>query len=94
MAIIQQPLSFSSWADEIDESDVNTLPAPTEKIIGDTKILTEYTFNDDGKKTKIVRTFKIEKKMVLQSIAQRKKWKKFGMSSKDRPGPGKNLPLV
>jgi len=81
-------LYFCSWADEIDESDVNTLPAPTEKVIGDTKILTEYTFNDDGKKTKIVRTFKIEKKMVQQSIAQRKKWKKFGMSSKDRPGPG------
>jgi len=52
--------------------------------------LTEYAFNNDGKKVKIVRTFKVEKKLVAQSIAQRKKWKKFGMSSNDRPGPGKN----
>jgi hypothetical protein len=32
--------------------------------------------------------------MVLQSIAQRKKLKKFGMSSKDRPGPGKNQKFI
>ena len=45
----------SSWADEIEEDDHSTLPAPTERVVGDTKILTEYTINADGKKTKIVR---------------------------------------
>ena len=27
----------SSWADEIEEGDASTLPAPTEKVKGDTK---------------------------------------------------------
>ena len=45
----------SSWADEIEEDDTSTLPAPTERVVGDSKILTEYTINADGKKTKIVR---------------------------------------
>ncbi len=34
----------------------------SERIVGDTKILTEYTINADGKKTKIVRTFKVKKR--------------------------------
>jgi len=76
----------SSWADEIEEDDLSTLPAPTEKVVGDTKILTEYTMNDDGKKIKTVRTFKVVKKMDPKSIAHRKRWEKFGMSRNDRPG--------
>jgi translation initiation factor 3 subunit G len=84
----------SSWADEIEEDDFSTLPAPTEKVIGDTKILTEYTMSDDGKKTKIVRTFKVVKKMVPKSIARRKQWEKFGMSRNDRPGPNPSTTVV
>lgn len=44
----------SSWADEIEEGDANTLPPITEKIQGNKKIITEYAINDDGKKIKIV----------------------------------------
>lgn len=84
----------SSWADEIEEDDFSTLPAPTEKVVGDTKILTEYSMNDDGKKTKIVRTFKVVKKMVPKSIARRRQWEKFGMSRNDRPGPNPSTTVV
>jgi translation initiation factor 3 subunit G len=84
----------SSWADEIDEDETTTLPPPSEKVIGDTKILTEYTINDDGKKTKIVRTFKVVKKMVPKSIARRKQWDKFGMSRNDRPGQDPSTTIV
>jgi len=84
----------SSWADEIDEDETTTLPPPSEKVIGDTKILTEYTINDDGKKTKIVRTFKVVKKMVPKAIAHRKQWDKFGMSRNDRPGPDPSTTVV
>lgn len=77
----------SSWADEIEEGDSSTLPAPTEKVKGDTKVVTEYIFNEDGKKVKVMRTYKIERKMVPKSVAQRRSWAKFGMSKGDKPGP-------
>ena len=37
-------------------------------------------------KVKIIRTFKIEKKLVSKSVARRKAMPKFGMSRNDRPG--------
>merc|ERR1711993_78897 len=77
----------SSWADEIEEGDANTLPLPTEKVQGNKKIITEYAINEDGKKVKIVRTFERIKKQVPKSVAQRKALPKFGMSRNDRPGP-------
>ena len=67
----------SSWADEIEEGDSSTLPPPSEKVKGDTKVVTEYIFNEDGKKMRVVRTYKIEKKMVPKSVAQRRAWAKF-----------------
>jgi len=83
----------SSWADEIEEGDsttpltAGTLPMPSETIQGNKKITTEYSINDDGKKTKIVRTFEIIKKQVPKAVAQRKALPKFGMSRNDREGP-------
>ena len=45
------PTEMSSWADEIDETDTSTiLPAPSEKWVGNQKITTEYSLNDEGKK--------------------------------------------
>ena len=77
----------SSWADEIEEGDSNTLPPITEKVQGNKKIITEYAINDDGKKIKIVRTFERITKRVPKPVAQRKALPKFGMSRNDRPGP-------
>jgi len=84
----------SSWADEIEEGDSSTLPPPSEKVKGDTKIVTEYMFNEDGKKVKVVRTYKIERKMVPKSVAQRRAWAKFGMSKSDKPGPNPQTTVV
>merc|ERR1712110_1295561 len=84
----KMPTEMSSWADEIDETDTSLiLPMPSESIQGNKKITTEYSINDDGKKTKIVRTFEIIKKQVPKAVAQRKALPKFGMSRNDRPGP-------
>ena len=77
----------SSWADEIEEGDTTTLPPSSEKIKGDTKIVTEYMFNEDNKKVKVVRTYKIERKMVPKVVADRRLLPKFGMSKNDKPGP-------
>ena len=45
------PTEMSSWADEIDETDTSLiLPPPSEKWVGNQKITTEYSHNDEGKK--------------------------------------------
>uniref|UniRef100_H3C3Q5 Eukaryotic translation initiation factor 3 subunit G n=1 Tax=Tetraodon nigroviridis TaxID=99883 RepID=H3C3Q5_TETNG len=64
-----------------------TLPSPKETIKGNIKTVTEYKIDDDGKKIKIVRTFKIETRKASKAIARRKNWKKFGNSEFDPPGP-------
>lgn len=83
----------SSWADEIEEGDAE-LPPPSEKVQGDNKIVTAYQFNEDGKKVRVVRTYKIEKKLVSKSVARRKALPKFGMSAGDRPGPNPATTVV
>jgi len=84
--------SMTSWADrvELEEQTEGDLPAPSEHFDErkGIKTVTEYKFNDDGKKVKVVRIFKIEKRKVAKSIAARKSaWKKFGASKNDKPGP-------
>jgi len=84
--------TMTSWADrvELEEQTEGDLPAPSEHFDErkGIKTLTEYKFNEDGKKVKVVRTFKIEKRKVAKSIATRKSsWKKFGASKNDKPGP-------
>ena len=88
-----EPVS-SSWADEIEDSDTTILPQPREEIKGDTKTVTEYAFNEDENKVKIVRTYKIVKSMVPKVIAMRKSWPKFGMSKGNKPGPNPQTTIV
>lgn len=84
----------SSWADEV-ELDSGSLPPPTETIDSHgNKILTEYKFNKDDKKTKTVRTYKITKHVVSRSVARRKKLPKFGDSAKDTDGPNPHTTFV
>ena len=80
---------ISSWADEA-EAEIEGkkhLPPSSEIIQNDHKIITEYRYNDDDKLEKVVRTYKIERRVVSKSVAVRKLWKKYGESSKDKPGP-------
>lgn len=83
-----------SWADLVEEGEEDRLPPVSEVIDGDTKIVTEFKRNDDGKLLKIVRTFKIETKRVSKTIAKRKLWKKFGDARNDGPGPNPSTTTV
>jgi len=85
----------SSWADEIEEGDTTTLPPSSTVVKGDTKVVTDYKFNEDGKKVKVVRTYKVERKMVPKAVAERRNnWAKFGMSKSDKPGPNPQTTVV
>jgi len=79
--------AISSWADEVEEEGNVSLPASTVVKENDFKIVTEYKLNEDNKKVKVVRTYKIEKRTVSKSIAVRKAWAKYGDSSDDGAGP-------
>lgn len=45
----------SSWADAVDSEDIQRKPLPpsTEVLNGDTKIVTDYKYNDDDKRVKV-----------------------------------------
>lgn len=83
----------SSWADEV-ELEGGSLPPSTEVRENGFKILTDYKYNEDDKKIKIVRTYKIEKRIVSKCIALRKTWAKFGESIDDKPGPDPATTIV
>jgi len=84
----------SSWAEEV-ELDSGALPPPAETIDSHgQKIITEYKINKEGKKLKVVRTYKVTKHVVSKSVARRKKLPKFGDSAKDPDGPNAQTTLV
>ena len=70
------------------------LPPNTEEHKNGMKIVTEYGIDDDGRKFKVVRHYKIEKRQVAKAIAQRKSWPKFGQSKEDKPGPNPATTIV
>ncbi|XP_053226805.1 eukaryotic translation initiation factor 3 subunit G [Podarcis raffonei] len=63
------------------------LPSPKELVNGNIKTVTEYREEEDGRKVKIIRTFRIETRKASKAVARRKNWKKFGNSEFDAPGP-------
>lgn len=83
----------SSWADEV-LLDAGGLPPPTEVLENGSKIVTEYKYNNDDKKVKVVRTFKITKIVVPKSAAKRKAWAKFGDSANDKAGPNAHTTII
>ncbi|EDV95343.1 GH17624 [Drosophila grimshawi] len=72
----------SSWADEV-ELDYGGLPPTTEAVENGHKYVTEYKYNKDDKKTKVVRTYKISKQVVPKTVAKRRTWSKFVLNSKE-----------
>lgn len=78
----------ASWAEEVeDHLEKTTLPSAKTEQIGNNRIVTEYRWNKDNKKEKVVRTYKIEKRLISKTIIERKTWSKFGDSRNDKPGP-------
>jgi len=76
----QQRSKFAtSWVDTMKEHHAaDQLPPPTEKIEGDTKIVTEYKFNEEGKKVKVTKTYQLVKSEVTKGMMKRRQWRPFG----------------
>lgn len=76
-----------SWAEEVEKDEEAELYLDGETIHGDQKMVTEYKRNEEGKRVRITRFYKMERKLVSKSIAMRKSLKKYGRASSDPPGP-------
>jgi len=90
----------SRWADEVDDEDYGgdmvVIPTQQEVTTRDgERIVAEIRVDPEtGKKTKISRTFKLEKKLVSKGVIERKKWVKYGGSKRDGPGPNSATTVV
>lgn len=94
MAKTQQRTKFAtSWVDTMKEHHAaDQLPPPTEKIEGDLKIVTEYKFDDEGKKVKISKTYQIVKNEVTKGVLKRRQWRPFGkIQSEDEKREATNM---
>ncbi|KAI8925874.1 eukaryotic translation initiation factor 3 subunit G-domain-containing protein [Entophlyctis helioformis] len=82
-----------NW-DETEDMEFDDELPPTKTVVeaDGTKVVTEYMFNDDGKKVKVVKRIrtKLIKTTVNKAVAERKKWAKFGESAGLPPGPDTN----
>lgn len=83
----------TSWVDTMKEHHAaDQLPPPTEKIDGDTKIVTEYKFDEEGKKIKITKTYQIVRNEVTKGVLKRRQWRPFGkIQSEDEKREATNM---
>ncbi|KAI1482395.1 hypothetical protein K445DRAFT_313466 [Daldinia sp. EC12] len=79
------------WADDDEGDDVAVeLPPPqTIQNKDGTKTTITYRYNENGQKVKTTRRIRLvtHREVVNPRVAERKTWKKFGLSEKDGAGP-------
>ncbi|KAI1376942.1 eukaryotic translation initiation factor 3 subunit-like protein [Hypoxylon crocopeplum] len=79
------------WADD-DEGDELTVELPPPQTLQNkdgTKTTITYRYNENGQKVKTTRRIRLvtHREVVNPRVAERKTWKKFGLSEKDSIGP-------
>ncbi|CAI4224139.1 unnamed protein product [Auanema sp. JU1783] len=80
-SILSSAPEVGSWAEEVQEN------AQSQVDKDGIRTVVDYVTEDDGTRYKIVTKFQIIQKKVPRVVADRKKWKKFGESERDPPGP-------
>ncbi|KAL7628080.1 translation initiation factor eIF3 subunit g [Parahypoxylon ruwenzoriense] len=79
------------WADdeEGDEIAIELPPPQTIQNKDGTKTTITYRYNENGQKVKTTRRIRLvtHREVVNPRVAERKTWKKFGLSEKDSAGP-------
>ncbi|KAH7911433.1 eukaryotic translation initiation factor 3 subunit G-domain-containing protein [Hygrophoropsis aurantiaca] len=81
----------TSWADDVDELEHTEYTEPN-----GVRVIVEFAINDDGKKVKITRKIKrtLQKTVVEHTVAERKKWAKFGAERGKEAGPDRATTTV
>uniref|UniRef100_A0A915M4M2 RRM domain-containing protein n=1 Tax=Meloidogyne javanica TaxID=6303 RepID=A0A915M4M2_MELJA len=88
---------INSWVDAVDQEHSLRETRRTEIMKDGLKIVTDFIENEVNgakKMSKVVTTYKVITKKVPRVVAERKKWKKFGQSKDDGPGPHINTTYV
>ncbi|KAI1268998.1 eukaryotic translation initiation factor 3 subunit-like protein [Xylariaceae sp. FL1019] len=79
------------WADDddIDEAVLELPPPQTIQNKDGTKTTITYRYNENNQKVKTTRRIRMvtHREVVNPRVAERKSWKKFGLSEKDGNGP-------
>lgn len=78
------------WVSQLDDEQSDNKSV---EITGNNKVTSEVAY-EEGRKVKIVRTYKIEKVKVKKEIAKRRTIPKFGLAEGDRPGPNSTTTLM
>ncbi|OTA57733.1 translation initiation factor 3, RNA-binding subunit [Hypoxylon sp. EC38] len=81
-----------NWADDEEEGDEIATELPPPQTIQNkdgTKTTITYRYNENGQKVKTTRRIRLvtHREVVNPRVAERKTWKKFGLSEKDGAGP-------
>ena len=82
--------SRPDWADDLSETDENTLPPPVTTTGPDgTKTTITYKWNDNGQKVRMTTKTKtvVHRERVNPAIAERRTWAKFGLEKGKGKGP-------
>jgi len=84
----------TSWADDVDELDQPKVEDYVDE--NGIRVTIEYTINDEGKKVKVTRKIKrtLQKSVVEHTVAERKKWSKFGKERGNKDGPDRATTTV
>jgi len=85
MAPLEKTANSVAIPEDMDESF--EIPPPVEEINGNTKTVTTYDYDENAKLVKVISHYRIERNKVRKAIAERKAWKKYGLSAGDTPGP-------
>uniref|UniRef100_A0A1I8BAB4 Eukaryotic translation initiation factor 3 subunit G n=1 Tax=Meloidogyne hapla TaxID=6305 RepID=A0A1I8BAB4_MELHA len=88
---------INSWVEAVDQEHSLRETRRTEIMKDGLKIVTDFIETEDNgvkKMSKVVTTYKVITKKVPRVVAERKKWRKFGQSKDDGPGPHINTTYV
>jgi len=79
-----------NWVEAVDQEHIRqaaSAPKRSETEKDGIRTVVDIITDKDNVKSKVITTYKVITKKVPRDVAERRKWKKFGLSANDKPGP-------